>query len=112
MVNQKQRATHPRFWEKLLICGETTNLWGNMQLFDIVGSCRNGPPREIRTPDTQVRSLVLYPAELWADRTRSICVLGLGFQLSSILNFKNLNSLAARPHLGSAQAEVNPEYPE
>ena len=29
---------------------------------------RNGPPREIRTPDTQVRSLVLYPAELWADR--------------------------------------------
>ena len=29
---------------------------------------RNGPPRGIRTPDTQVRSLVLYPAELWADR--------------------------------------------
>ena len=28
---------------------------------------RNGPPRGIRTPDTQVRSLVLYPAELWAD---------------------------------------------
>ena len=26
-----------------------------------------GPPGEIRTPDTQVRSLVLYPAELWAD---------------------------------------------
>ena len=25
-----------------------------------------GTPREIRTPDTQVRSLVLYPAELWA----------------------------------------------
>ena len=42
---------------------------------------RNGPPREIRTPDTQVRSLVLYPAELWADRTRSICVLGVRFQL-------------------------------
>lgn len=27
---------------------------------------RYGPPREIRTPDTQVRSLVLYPAELRA----------------------------------------------
>lgn len=34
-----------------------------------VGLVRSGygPPREIRTPDTQVRSLVLYPAELWAD---------------------------------------------
>ena len=27
----------------------------------------NGPPGEIRTPDTQVRSLVLYPAELRAE---------------------------------------------
>ena len=26
----------------------------------------DGPPGEIRTPDTQVRSLVLYPAELRA----------------------------------------------
>ena len=25
----------------------------------------NGAPREIRTPDPQVRSLILYPAELW-----------------------------------------------
>ena len=31
---------------------------------------KDGPPREIRTPDTQVRSLVLYPAELWADGMR------------------------------------------
>ena len=29
---------------------------------------RCGPPGEIRTPDTQVRSLVLYPAELRAER--------------------------------------------
>ena len=29
---------------------------------------RFGPPGEIRTPDTQVRSLVLYPAELRAER--------------------------------------------
>ena len=28
---------------------------------------QNGPPGEIRTPDTQVRSLVLYPAELRAE---------------------------------------------
>ena len=28
---------------------------------------KDGPPGEIRTPDTQVRSLVLYPAELRAD---------------------------------------------
>ena len=34
-----------------------------------------GPPGEIRTPDTQVRSLVLYPAELRAE-ARS---LGLSF---------------------------------
>ena len=40
---------------------------------------KDGPPGEIRTPDTQVRSLVLYPAELRADsclrmqnKTRSI----------------------------------------
>ena len=33
---------------------------------------KNGPPREIRTPDTQVRSLVLYPAELWAAQWRRV----------------------------------------
>jgi hypothetical protein len=26
----------------------------------------NGAPEEIRTPDPQIRSLVLYPSELWA----------------------------------------------
>jgi hypothetical protein len=26
----------------------------------------NGTPREIRTPDPNVRSVVLYPSELWA----------------------------------------------
>ena len=36
----------------------------------------SGPPGEIRTPDTQVRSLVLYPAELRAE-ARS---LGLSFE--------------------------------
>ena len=37
-----------------------------------------GPPGEIRTPDTQVRSLVLYPAELRAE-ARS-----LGFPLTKV----------------------------
>jgi hypothetical protein len=30
------------------------------------GVSRNGAPEEIRTPDPQIRSLVLYPAELRA----------------------------------------------
>jgi hypothetical protein len=30
----------------------------------------NGAPEEIRTPDPQIRSLVLYPAELRARRDR------------------------------------------
>ena len=39
------------------------------------GFCIYGAPREIRTPDPQVRSLVLYPAELWAHcRGRALCV--------------------------------------
>ncbi len=35
-----------------------------MQLSDLM---KIGAPGEIRTPDTQVRSLVLYPAELRAQ---------------------------------------------
>ena len=30
----------------------------------------NGTPRGIRTPDLQIRSLPLYPAELWAHRNK------------------------------------------
>ncbi len=40
----------------------------------------SGPPREIRTPDTQVRSLVLYPAELWADRFSILLALVVLFE--------------------------------
>ena len=32
----------------------------------------NGAPEEIRTPDPQIRSLVLYPAELRARRVVAI----------------------------------------
>jgi hypothetical protein len=33
---------------------------------------RTGAPEEIRTPDPQIRSLVLYPAELRARRVVAI----------------------------------------
>jgi hypothetical protein len=35
-------------------------------------STANGAPEEIRTPDPQIRSLVLYPAELRARRVVAI----------------------------------------
>ncbi len=35
---------------------------GHFQHIEIEG--RNGAPEEIRTPDPQIRSLMLYPAEL------------------------------------------------
>ena len=56
-----------------------------------------GPPGEIRTPDTQVRSLVLYPAELRAE-ARS-----LGFppkkvkQTSEHAGTTHRNSVSRRP---------------
>ena len=34
------------------------------QVLDGIGHCGIGAPEEIRTPDPQIRSLVLYPAEL------------------------------------------------
>ena len=56
-----------------------------------------GPPGEIRTPDTQVRSLVLYPAELRAE-ARS-----LGFppkkvkQMSEHADKTGHNAVSRRP---------------
>ena len=38
------------------------------------GGSRIGAPEEIRTPDPQIRSLVLYPAELPARRSRTMAV--------------------------------------
>ena len=35
-----------------------------MRFKDLNGLKKNGAPEEIRTPDPQIRSLVLYPAEL------------------------------------------------
>ncbi len=34
----------------------------------MMASMENGAPRAIRTPDPQIRSLMLYPAELWVHR--------------------------------------------
>jgi hypothetical protein len=45
---------------------------GTQQVFDLGN--HSGAPEEIRTPDPQIRSLVLYPAELRARR-----VLAIGF---------------------------------
>ena len=62
-----------------------------------VGAFLCGPPGEIRTPDTQVRSLVLYPAELRAE-ARS-----LGFppkkvkQMSGHGDKTHHNSVSRRP---------------
>src|SRR6218665_3570561 len=39
----------------------------------------NGAPEEIRTPDPQIRSLVLYPAEL---RVRAVFAAASGVQLA------------------------------
>ena len=52
------------------------NFWssrGNALVLDFIlrRLIRIGPPGEIRTPDTQVRSLVLYPAELRADGVKN-----------------------------------------
>ena len=59
------------------------------------GVKEGGPPGEIRTPDTQVRSLVLYPAELRAE-ARS-----LGTALQNVKNRGNSawpSSLSLPPH--------------
>ena len=38
----------------------------------VLNGVRNGAPEEIRTPDPQIRSLVLYPAELRARFSRGV----------------------------------------
>jgi hypothetical protein len=53
------------------------NFWssrGNALVLDSIlrRLIRIGPPGEIRTPDTQVRSLVLYPAELRAEGVKNM----------------------------------------
>jgi len=54
----------PNCFQKL-ICGSTGKL-AQENLYYIQGLA--GAPEEIRTPDPQIRSLVLYPAELRAHR--------------------------------------------
>ena len=60
---------------------------------------RSGPPGEIRTPDTQVRSLVLYPAELRAEgvKNRHGCLVSQGKPWILILSETNLLSTSRSP---------------
>src|SRR5262249_38684583 len=46
----------PPLWPLNVVCYRLTNMWEKLA----------GAPEEIRTPDPQIRSLVLYPAELRA----------------------------------------------
>ena len=54
-----------------------------------------GPPGEIRTPDTQVRSLVLYPAELRAEDAKLRFTGGKGQGIACIAG-TSLNTLQAQ----------------
>ena len=68
------------------------------------GSVLNGAPEEIRTPDPQIRSLVLYPAELRARF--SLGILGfkgpVAFRTRSGKVAKERLSYPLRPRLASA----------
>ena len=56
-----------------------------------------GPPGEIRTPDTQVRSLVLYPAELRAERLSQSTGRGFyhGFSMETLAHCAKLDAKLA-----------------
>ena len=45
-------------------CRDHTRIMRLMLQVEIFLKGKNGAPEEIRTPDPQIRSLVLYPAEL------------------------------------------------
>ena len=56
-----------------------------------------GPPGEIRTPDTQVRSLVLYPAELRAEARSLGLPLKKVKEMSERADETRHNSVSRRP---------------
>src|SRR5690242_18786888 len=54
----------------------------------------DGAPEEIRTPDPQIRSLVLYPAELRAlDSAAGNRPAGLGIAIVLVPHWQGLNGL-------------------
>ena len=61
------------------------------------GALIGGPPGEIRTPDTQVRSLVLYPAELRAERLPQSTGRGFyhGFSMETLAHCAKLDAKLA-----------------
>ena len=72
-----------------------------------------GPPGEIRTPDTQVRSLVLYPAELRAEarKLRFTVYKGQDKDLQTMLCLQALVSSLLKlgpPALGCLTCEADP----
>ena len=80
------------------------NFWssrGNALVLDFIlrRLIRIGPPGEIRTPDTQVRSLVLYPAELRAEgvKNRHGCLVSQGKPSILILPENNPLSTSRSP---------------
>ena len=79
------------FGDRLEIC-----LYTSLFLRRLV---RIGPPGEIRTPDTQVRSLVLYPAELRAEgvKDRHGCLVSQGKPSILILSENNPLSTSRSP---------------
>jgi hypothetical protein len=63
----------------------------------------NGAPEEIRTPDPQIRSLVLYPAELRARFSLGIGLCGPGRTPEQVRKVaKERFSYPLRPRLASA----------
>jgi hypothetical protein len=56
---------------------------------------KTGAPRGMRTPDTQVRSLVLYPAELWVH-SASILLHLVGFGKAHVTFYTNVRARFAR----------------
>jgi hypothetical protein len=65
-----------------------------IELFEIAGA-----PEEIRTPDPQIRSLVLYPAELRARRLSPATELGAPARMRASSRFSGLRQerIAAAP---------------
>src|SRR5262249_4714572 len=66
--------------------------------FGVPSFDRSGAPEEIRTPDPQIRSLVLYPGELRAPGTTSANAPGFPTARHSYRLGANLARLRFRPY--------------
>src|ERR1041384_1834612 len=65
--SRRESNSDLRFRKLLVLRSQTSASKKRAKFFEAVAkSLKNGAPEEIRTPDPQIRSLVLYPAELRA----------------------------------------------